>query len=186
MKLKVQPPPISKVNLDTFPVVVEAAKKYAEPATKKIAFRINELENELRTEQIDREKLESLHAQLVSESQRSNDEWKNILEPKISKIKELIIHTQEQIQELEHLIGNLQSKRANLDQQLQQLVHRYYLITQVEKAEKEVGQPETIAANSLNDFLVLLKESQSALHEANQVSTAHEQAKNEIAELLES
>jgi len=185
LKLTVQPPPITSVHLDTFPIVLEAARRYAKPALSEISTSVQKLSLHLIREQTDKHELENLRSQLLSEAERSDEKWQKILNPKISKIEELLGHTDSQILELQRLIENLELRQQQIKQQIEQLEHRYDLIKRVEQIEKTSATDETLSISSVDELMRLLQESQLALSEAALTSTAHEQAKTEIAELLD-
>ncbi len=182
------PPPIHEVNLYSIDVIERAATKMIEPSIKKIQQSIVSLDVQMVSINKERGPLISLKQKIAIEMSKSDANWQHILAPKLSKVNALIEEDDAQLENIARLKQHLNDKLLFLEKELNQLRNRKEIMSQLAKIEDETTQTSSFDhafQNTLNSLFDTVNETEEGLSEAQNLATAHEQAKAEIAQLLE-
>lgn len=184
----IRPPSIIDVNVYTMPVMLRAAEKMIEPAISDIRYALAKLNVQAEEIRAGRQPLYHLKDKIDLQIAQSDADWRAILRPKLEKIERLIAEDNAQLADIEALQKTLNQKQTSLAKELAQLRERKEIIEQMEAIEELQAHDSAQDASfqrMMHDMLATVSEAQTGLHEARNIATAHEQAKVEIAQLLE-
>jgi|GEM_PF-5900797 len=187
----IQPSPIpskDEVDLYSLPVMARAAEKLTNPTITSLTRILRTLEEERRVITSENQSLQSLEQDINDEMADSEADWRSILKPRLEKVRKLIAVNDSQIFKIQQKETELSSKLSSLEDQVSKLRNRKILIEKLEMID-EMGasniEQEAAYERMIHNLLQGIDEAQVGLTEAQNIATAHEQAKAEITQLLD-
>lgn len=184
---RIQPPPKHKVNLETLDVLSRAAAILVAPTINNLDNALTELSFQEKQVAEEIQPLEQLHRDILEEIERSDSDWQELLTPKVHKVESLLNASRERQQQIAQLRMLLEEKRANITKCAETLQSRKEILDRLKFIESDSEPtPATLDfSQSLTALTQSIEEVKVGLSEAQNIATAHEQAKAEITQLLD-